>query len=323
MNLKKELDVALGAVAKAARLCASVQHQLIDADTVTKNDRSPVTVADLGTQAVVILDLLKNFGGDAIVGEEDSNMLRENETLRDKVFSLVQEQNPGADLESVLKAIDAGNGDTDFTGRYWTVDPIDGTKGFLRGDQYAIALALVEDGVVKLGVLGCPNYPLENGKGGLFYAVKGEGAFMRDLTTGESQSIKSDGIAEGNLARFCESVESAHADHDAHAQISAEVGINKPPYRIDSQCKYAAVARGDASIYLRLPRTLQYREKIWDHAAGVIVVQEAGGRVSDFSGNPLNFSLGRKLADNVGILVTNGELHEKVLAAIGKVVQLT
>ena len=202
MNLQKELAVALAAVGKASRLCTSVQHQLIDADTVTKNDRSPVTVADLGTQAVIILDILKNFEGDAIVGEEDSNTLRENQSLREKVFSLVREQNDQASLDEVLDAIDAGNGDTDFGGRYWTVDPIDGTKGFLRGDQYAIALALVEDGVVKLGVLGCPNYPLDNGKGGLFYAVRGEGAFMQDLDSGKSVSIKSDGVSDGTLARF-------------------------------------------------------------------------------------------------------------------------
>jgi 3'(2'), 5'-bisphosphate nucleotidase len=53
-------------------------------------------------------------------------------------------------------ALDAGRHDG-AAERYWVMDPVDGTKGFLRGDQYAVALALVERGEVVLGVLGCPN----------------------------------------------------------------------------------------------------------------------------------------------------------------------
>lgn len=68
-----------------------------------------------------------------------------------------------------------------FAGR-WTLDPIDGTKGFLRGGQYAICLALIVDGDVKLGVIGCPNFPVgdaeseDSQRGGIFTAVKGQGA---------------------------------------------------------------------------------------------------------------------------------------------------
>ena len=59
-------------------------------------------------------------------------------------------------------------------GRYWTLDPIDGTKGFLRGDQYAVALGLIDDGEVILGVLGCPNLPNSDGsRGAIFSAVEG------------------------------------------------------------------------------------------------------------------------------------------------------
>jgi 3'(2'), 5'-bisphosphate nucleotidase len=75
------------------------------------------------------------------------------------------------------------------------------------------------------------------------------------------------------------------------------------------------VARGDASIYLRLPRDRTYREKVWDHAAGVLVIEEAGGRVSDLDGRPLAFSEGRFLARSHGIVATNGHLHEHVLSA--------
>ena len=106
--------------------------------------------------------------------------------------------------------------------------------------------------------------------------LKDSGAFVRATDTDEQRAITTDGISEGCRAKFCESVESAHASHDEHAEISKALGITAPPFRIDSQAKYAAVARGDASIYLRLPRSSSYREKIWDHAAGAFIVQQAG-----------------------------------------------
>jgi 3'(2'), 5'-bisphosphate nucleotidase len=86
--------------------------------------------------------------------------------------------------------------------------------------------------------------------------------------------------------------------------------------RLDGQTKYAVVARGEVSIYLRLPAREDYREKIWDHAAGMIVVEEAGGRVSDAMGKPLDFSWGRYLELNRGIVATNGPIHDRVLRAV-------
>jgi 3'(2'), 5'-bisphosphate nucleotidase len=85
---------------------------------------------------------------------------------------------------------------------------------------------------------------------------------------------------------------------------------------MDSQCKYAAVAGGDASIYLRLPTRADYEEKIWDHAAGYLIIREAGGQVSDIHGEPLDFSQGRTLSRNKGVVATNGKLHTPVIAAI-------
>lgn len=116
--------------------------------------------------------------------------------------------------------------------------------------------------------------------------------------------------------RLCESVESGHSAHDRSAAIASSLGITKQPVRIDSQAKYAVVARGEADVYLRLPTKKDYREKIWDHAGGALVVEEAGGRVTDIDGKPLDFTLGRELSANRGIVVTNGRLHDDVLRAI-------
>ena len=84
--------------------------------------------------------------------------------------------------------------------------------------------------------------------------------------------------------RFCESVESGHSAQGDAAAVAARLGITAPPLRMDSQAKYAVVARGEADIYLRLPTRADYREKIWDHAAGALIVAEAGGVVTDIYG---------------------------------------
>jgi 3'(2'), 5'-bisphosphate nucleotidase len=96
------------------------------------------------------------------------------------------------------------------------------------------------------------------------------------------------------------------------------LGLSGDVVRMDSQAKYAAVARGQAEIYLRSPnpRTPDYRECIWDHAAGWLVVEEAGGTVTDVYGRALDWTHGRRLAQNIGVLATNGILHETVLQAL-------
>jgi 3'(2'), 5'-bisphosphate nucleotidase len=75
------------------------------------------------------------------------------------------------------------------------------------------------------------------------------------------------------------------------------------------------VARGEAHVYLRLPTKADYREKIWDHAGGVLVVTEAGGTVTDVHGKPLEFTHGRELTANRGVIATTGNIHAEVVAA--------
>lgn len=319
---------AIRAVQNACTLCTEVQRNISDIDTVQKADRSPVTIADIGSQALITLALHKEFPKDPIVGEEDTRPIKENRSLMNKIVDLVNGHGESIDENELMDIIAYGTRDTDYTGRFWTVDPIDGTKGFLRRDQYAIALGLVEDGEVIAGVLGCPNLPLnidqpELGKGCIFLAEKGAGAFAQQIGSANEQKISVDRTSDLPEARFCESVEKSHVSHDTHAKISSRLGITAPPYRIDSQCKYAAVGRGDASIYLRLPRDKDYREKIWDHAAGAIIVTEAGGRVTDFLGNDLDFSTGRKLSNSIGLVATTGKIHKRVLKAIAEVLGLS
>lgn len=316
-----ESDAALAAVRAAAALADRAQGRLVAGDTLTKGDDSPVTVADFAAQAVVGVTLAERLGRVDLVGEEDAADLHDDghETLRDGVADLVAGQmGRRVDVDTVLEWI--GLGDADGTSeRFWTLDPIDGTKGFLRGDQYAIALALIERGEVVLGVLGCPNLPNPDGtRGAVLLAGRGRclawyGAAAQPI---EVRVARPSSLA---LARVCESVESAHSDHDLSARVIERLGIRARPYRIDSQCKYAAVARGDASVYLRLPTRPGYREKIWDHAAGMYVVEQAGGRVTDVAGAPLDFGHGRRLEHNAGVIATDATFHDEVVAAVAEV----
>ena len=316
MPLRKQ--IAIDAVLKAMRLCEQVQVEMVSTDTIQKVDRSPVTVADFGSQALICKAIGDAFPDDVIVAEEDAQALKGNATLLERVTGYVNRfAKETVSADTVCEWIDRGSGEVGQC--FWTLDPIDGTKGFLRRDQYAIALAYIVDGIVQLGILGCPNlsYRLDTmdaESGCLFVAARGEGTQLYTTTGDFLEKVR---VSE-KAHRFAESFESTHGDSDAHSKIADALGITESPVRMDSQVKYGIVSRGEASLYIRLPNPAfpDYRECIWDHAAGMIVVQEAGGRVTDANGAPLNFLTGKRMHENRGIVATNGKLHEHVLNAL-------
>ena len=312
------IDAALTAVRSATTLTAAAQGRLVAGETITKGDESPVTVADFAAQAVVCSALAESLGDVTIVGEEDAADLRGDDAraLLDGVVALVNRA-VGRDVAPDTVADWVGLGSGDANGDvYWTLDPIDGTKGFLRGDQFAIALGLIAGGEVVLGALGCPNMANSDGStGAVFVAANGQSQMYLGGSTSPLpvQVANPASLAD---ARLCESVESGHSDQDQSVQIARLLGVESDPFRIDSQCKYGAIARGDASIYLRLPTRADYVEKIWDHAAGKFVVEQAGGVVTDVTGAPLDFSYGARLSNNSGVVATSGGFHDEVIAAV-------
>jgi 3'(2'), 5'-bisphosphate nucleotidase len=314
MMFANEKNVALKAVMAAAQVCEAIRHEIVP-QAMEKNDKSPVTIADYGAQAVICHHLKQAFPSDPIVAEEDAVDLKQaaQRDRLEQVTSYVQRVLPAASAEQILDWIDDGNGLV--ASRYWTLDPIDGTKGFLRGDQYAVALALVEEGEIKVGVLACPALEINGHQGILFVAVQGQGATMMPLAGGTVTPLQVVQASNAAQFRMVESVESGHGNHDQQSAIAQAVGIAQAPIRMDSQAKYGAVAAGQAALYLRLPspKSPDYREKIWDHAAGVLLVQEAGGRVTDMHGKPLDFSQSAKLLHNQGVIVSNGAIHDTVL----------
>ncbi len=307
------IETALNSVRDAAKICQQVQAQLVQQDTFIKKDRSPVTVADYASQAIICTALKNYFPDILIVGEEDAADLRkaENRELLKKLKSFL----PGWTDKDILDGIDFGNGNP--ADEFWTLDPVDGTKGFLRNEQYAVALSLIRNDEPVLGVLACPNF----GKNGIVqYAYKGSGVYESDLNSDNFRKVQIKPFDDNSRVRFLESVESGHSDHGLQGIIKNTFGERAKSVRFDSQLKYAVLARGDADVYLRLPNPFQpdYREKIWDHAAGYAIVKEAGGKVTDISGQPLDFSAGKKLINNQGVVVTNGPLHDNIINLIAQ-----
>jgi 3'(2'), 5'-bisphosphate nucleotidase len=325
MNYSREKQVAIEAVTQAAGLCRAVRTELATVDSLEKGDRSPVTIADFGSQALVCQCLTVALPQDAIVAEEDATELREpgNASKLDQVTQYVQRFQSDATPEKVCHWIDAGR--ASVAERFWTLDPIDGTKGFLRDDQYAIALALIEQGQVEVAVLGCPALPLhmsdpDSERGVLFAAVRGEGTAMASLGSNSFVPIHVTRESDRSRLRFVQSVEADHGNSALQKAVAQAVHITHPPLRMDSQAKYGAVARGDAALYLRFPspKHPDYREKIWDHAAGVLIVEEAGGRVTDMRGQPLDLASDYEMSCNRGVVVSNGALHSAVLETLAR-----
>nr|KJB69452.1 hypothetical protein B456_011G024100 [Gossypium raimondii] len=321
----KELDVAVKAVQMACSLCQKVQGSLIsktNSQIHSKEDNSPVTVAvETVNDCLVQAPHFGLKGPEKLLGSSD-----------------------------VLEAIGRCNSEGGPTGSFWALDPVDGTLGFVRGDQYAVALALIEDGEVVLGVLGCPNYPKKKewlsyhhryhriiskltpttseswDKGCVLYATKGSGkAWMQPLHQtnkllawpNSAIPIRVSAIDDPALATFCEPVEKSNSSHSFTAGLAHSVGLRKQPLRVYSMVKYAAIARGDAEIFMKFART-GYKEKIWDHAAGMIIIQEAGGVVTDAGGSPLDFSKGTFLEGlDRGIIACGGaKLHERIIKSV-------
>lgn len=324
-----EVKFAITTSCQAATLVQQVQAELVT-PALIKGDKSPVTVADFAAQALVGGLLENAYPDDPLVGEEDASVLlapAQSEMLA-QITGFVRGQRPGVEPADVCRWINRGSA---ISGkRYWTVDPIDGTKGFLRGDQYVVALALVVDGAVQVGVLACPNLVEAQrtevgGAGTLAVAVRGAGAWAAPLggtlAAGEFTRLHASSTSDPTLARLLRSVETGHTNVDQLDELIVELGITAPPVKMDSQAKYVVLAAGAGDALLRLlsPEKPDYKEMIWDQAAGSLVIEEAGGRITDLHGRKLDFTAGRTLLHNRGILASNGLLHPSLLEGLAKI----
>lgn len=313
------LQIVRQGATMAQRVLASMAMQ-----NLTKSDFSPVTVADYASQALAAHTLRSAGANLPLVGEENAAALRAEEgaEVRKLVADFVAKVVPGASEEDVCNWIDEGKGEP--AERFWTIDPIDGTKGYLRGGQYAVALALVENGEVQVGALSCPNLgdncQPDMGLGATIIAKRGQGAWLSVAGEPFTRLQVSD-CADITKARVMRSMEDGHTNAGQIDAIDKLLGVQAEPVRMDSQAKYAVLAAGGGELLFRLlnPGKENYKECIWDQAAGAIILEEAGGMITDLTGAPLDFTRGRKLEGNTGVFASNGKLHEAGLKAVKEV----
>ena len=314
-----EIAAATTAVRDGCRATADLQAALGPADRQLKGDESPVTVADYVAQIIVIERLREALGDVALVAEETADLLRspDAEPLRHRVLAGAQPFVPSLDEGRLLDILDSGQSE-DERG-YWVLDPIDGTRGFLHGAQFCVALARIEEGQPVMGFLGCPNLTLRNQPGVLFGATNHGPAILSSLS-GDRGSVRLPNRSKEQVppaVRLTSSAAASHCDPALGPRILQAASLSEGPnIGLDSQVKYGLVAAGEADGYVRLPRNECYVEKIWDHAAGTLIATRAGCRVTDFAGQPLRFDVGQNMTANRGVVVAPPALSDRLLESI-------
>jgi 3'(2'), 5'-bisphosphate nucleotidase len=314
----REFDVALHAVRAGAGLARDIRQHVGDR-ALLKADQSPVTVADFAVQALVAHRLGEVFPDDPLVAEEDAAALRgpDGRTMLQLVQTALRHCAPELDSGRVLDMIDRGRGVPGE--RFWTLDPVDGTQAFVRGDQYVVALALIVRGRVEIGLIGCPDLVFtdepRDTAGSIAFAMRDRGAFRAPLTGGEITPLHVSSCVDPALARVLRSFEAQHIDLDTFNGIVSSLRVKTPAALMDSQAKHVVLAAGRADLLIRVPATKSFRDKIWDQAAGSLIIEEAGGRVTDLHGIRLDFGTGRLMTRNEGMIASNGLLHVALLDA--------
>ncbi|MBN8735547.1 MAG: 3'(2'),5'-bisphosphate nucleotidase CysQ [Xanthomonadales bacterium] len=163
--------------------------------------------------------------------------------------------------------------------RYWLVDPLDGTREFVkRNGEFTVNIALIENHAPLLGVVLLPV------TGDLYYGVAGEGAFLESAPGALPRPIATRAAAAVPVVAGSRS----HGS-DRQGEVLARLGDHRL-VSVGSSIKFCMVARGDADLYLRLGPTSE-----WDTAAAQCVVEQAGGAVVNLHGEPLRYNTGDSL----------------------------
>jgi 3'(2'), 5'-bisphosphate nucleotidase len=349
---QKELIIAELAVQRAAILTKRILGEL-DKGSLSKSDASPVTIADFGAQALMVAALHDAFPDDKFLGEEDAAVLRKDETLRNRVWEFVSTTrfdgegqdnlyNPKS-IDEILDLIDLGYSEETTNGRQWTMDPVDGTMTYMQGQQYAVALALLEGGQEQIGVVACPNLLIKDniisedavdrdGYGYRFVALRGHGSFMRKISgahdkfeplenclDGGKDAVKRLQLQRSTPPSKIRFVDWDHAvvDRDKSRAVASLVGGTWLDSAIwAAQMRYIAVASGCTDVLMRFFADRNRKSQIYDHAGGHLVVTEAGGKVTDLGGKDIDFTVGRRLVANYGFIAAEPEIHAKVLDAV-------
>ena len=284
-EILEDLDPALsGRIVKALdllRVQARGAERLREGvRTIIKADRSPVTIADLLHQSQLQHMLAREFPADGLISEEPH-------ALQVQVI----EEAARASAEFYGVALEAEVIELPESGEVvWIFDPIDGTKGYLGGRYYAIALGFFRKGEPVFGAMAVParpaGRPLRIG-GALAFAVRGGGAWVEHAGAEGSRTFERIRTAAAELRkplRVAVSLEHGNT----HGRF--EQGGDAVPVKLDSQAKYLAVALGELDVYLRERRKDGHPDVTWDHMPGALIAAEAGCTVRQFDGGPIEFA---------------------------------
>jgi 3'(2'), 5'-bisphosphate nucleotidase len=189
--------------------------------------------------------------------------------------------------------------------RWWIVDPIDGTRGFARKNgEFSVMIAFVEGGGVAVGVV------LEPARGRVTYAVRGGGCWVRQGAAGEPQRCHvgtADRLAQATLT------ESRPRKPGTLTRAAQALRPARVIETYSAGVKLALVARGEADVYVNSYEAFHD----WDIAAGHVLVEEAGGRLTGLGGQELVYGTEGAWQRN-GLLASNGRIHEAALKAWGE-----
>ncbi|KUI73862.1 3'(2'),5'-bisphosphate nucleotidase [Cytospora mali] len=350
----KELEVAFEVIQQAAKLSEYIlsqaqDHGAIGMGVVSKDDLSPVTIADFAIQALLTSTLHGHFPEDKFVGEESASELKENPTLHDRVWGALQHtQSLGQDgtnslvrypesPEQMCEVIDwCGFGTPDVGGRIWVFDPIDGTENFVKGLVYAINVALLEDGKQVLSAVGCPNLSMNvqfpasdnsldpDGEGGIVFAVRGHGAFTRKLHGSLDQVPTRQIPKHAETASSLRSVTAVNTSGlvTIHQAVASRLHVEFPgsillPWVI----RWVLLALNVGNTTFWAYKSRSRLAKIWDHAGAMLLFEEVGGKVTDVDGKDINWVAGRKMVANYGIVAAPSNLHGSILATLQDVLR--
>lgn len=346
----RELDV----ISRAAQLCAVLTDRLqkasLNADnSIQKSDFSPVTIGDFAAQALLTSAVHGVFPDDKFLAEESADDLRQNAALLEQVWQLIEGHRESfhasspplktpASKDEVLRLLDAGGkNQVSNTGRLWVFDPIDGTATFIRGQQYALNCAFLVDGQEQIGLIACPNLALDSttasedvvdrdGLGLQIFAVRGHGAFVRPMRVLAGPLAEATPLGRhGDKATLNNLTWSDCSTYTStiltlHQQVAAKLGTSWPGVDLHSSLmKYAALGLGRCHITLRVFKYTSWRSNMWDHAGGVLIFEEAGGRVTDLDGKSIDFTTGRKMSANYGLVCAPSSVHAEILATVREV----
>lgn len=345
--LENERKVAESAVLRAALLTKAVQDSVKE---LPKEDSTPVTIADFAAQALIISAIHDAFPGDDFLGEEDSQALRDDADLREKVYKLVSTARSyqGEELVSpksedeMLQMIDrGGSGKGGRSGRFWVMDPVDGTATFLRGEQYAVSLALMEDGKQVMGVLACPNLKLttegrvqetsvdSSGLGILLTGIKGQGVWARYPSPDGKDvrpAVKLERLTSPSNTKDYHIVDTSTSSStrmDVSKKVADAIGATYPGTDVwSSHMRYATLVMGGADFFVRVPVSgRKAKSYIWDHAGAQLIVTELGGKITDLDGKDIDFSTGRDLDNNRGLVAARGDAYDAVFETVKQTIE--